>query len=422
MMRALNATSFARTLQRGRLQALADGLAIAVAVSLPWSTSATGILIVLWLIALLPTLELSAVRRELATPAGGLPVALCALAVLGLAWTDASWAERFEGLAGYVKLLTIPLLFAQFRRSERGWEALAGYLVSVLVLLTASWTLTIWPQLVWRTYPLPGIPAKDYIAQSGEFVIVAFVLLLLAGEMAKTGRRLLAALSVAITIALLANVAFVAPSRTALVVIPVLLAILGVGRAGWKMGAALILAGVVLAGIAWSSSAFLRERVLVVGTDIGQYRAGQVLTSSGLRMAFWQRSIGLVEQAPVLGHGTAAITAAFRRSAVGTDGAEAIVTANPHNQIFAVAIQLGLVGAGLLAAMWIAHLFLFRGGGLAGWIGLVVVAQNIVSSLFNSHLFDFTQGWTYAFGVGVLGGLVMRGSRSPAALAPASPS
>ncbi|MGZ8369224.1 MAG: O-antigen ligase family protein, partial [Rhodoplanes sp.] len=299
MMRALNATSFARTLQRGRLQALADGLAVAVAVSLPWSTSATGILIVLWLIVLLPTIELSAVRRELATPAGGLPVALCALAVLGLAWTDASWAERFEGLAGYVKLLTIPLLFAQFRRSERGWEALAGYLVSVLVLLAVSWTLTTWPQLVWRTYPLPGIPAKDYIAQSGEFVIVAFVLLLLAGEMAKTGRRLLAALSVAITIALLANVAFVAPSRTALVVIPVLLAILGVGRAGWKMGAALILAGVVLAGIAWSSSAFLRERVLVVGADIGQYRAGQVLTSSGLRMAFWQRSIGLVEQAPV---------------------------------------------------------------------------------------------------------------------------
>ncbi|MGZ8372511.1 MAG: O-antigen ligase family protein, partial [Rhodoplanes sp.] len=52
----------------------------------------------------------------------------------------------------------------------------------------------------------------------------------------------------------------------------------------------------------------------------------------------------------------------------------------------------------------------------------VVVVQNIVSSLFNSHLFDFTQGWTYVFGVGVLGGLVMRGSRSPAALAPVSPS
>jgi hypothetical protein len=34
--------------------------------------------------------------------------------------------------------------------------------------------------------------------------------------------------------------------------------------------------------------------------------------------------------------------------------------------------------------------------------------QNIVSSLFNSHLFDFTSGWLYVFGVGVLGGMVLR--------------
>jgi hypothetical protein len=36
------------------------------------------------------------------------------------------------------------------------------------------------------------------------------------------------------------------------------------------------------------------------------------------------------------------------------------------------------------------------------------VVQNIVSSLFNSHLFDFTAGWLYVFGVGVVGGMVLR--------------
>jgi O-antigen ligase len=29
--------------------------------------------------------------------------------------------------------------------------------------------------------------------------------------------------------------------------------------------------------------------------------------------------------------------------------------------------------------------------------------------LFNSHLFDFTQGWIYVFGVGVAGGMILRG-------------
>ena len=55
--------------------------------------------------------------------------------------------------------------------------------------------------------------------------------------------------------------------------------------------------------------------------------------------------------------------------------------------------------------MWIAHLLLFRGNGLAEWIGLVVVLQNIVGSLFNSHLFDFVKGWVYVVGVGVAGGI-----------------
>ena len=34
---------------------VADGLVVAVAVSLPWSTSATAILAALWLLALIPT-------------------------------------------------------------------------------------------------------------------------------------------------------------------------------------------------------------------------------------------------------------------------------------------------------------------------------------------------------------------------------
>jgi hypothetical protein len=57
--------------------------------------------------------------------------------------------------------------------------------------------------------------------------------------------------------------------------------------------------------------------------------------------------------------------------------------------------------------MWIAHLLLFRGPGLAAWIGLVVVVQNVVGSAFNSHLFDFLQGWTYVVGVGVAGGMML---------------
>jgi len=58
--------------------------------------------------------------------------------------------------------------------------------------------------------------------------------------------------------------------------------------------------------------------------------------------------------------------------------------------------------------MWLVHLLLFRGEGLATWIGLMVVVQNIFTSLFNSHLFDFNEGWMYVLGVGIAGGMVLR--------------
>jgi O-antigen ligase len=80
-------------------------------------------------------------------------------------------------------------------------------------------------------------------------------------------------------------------------------------------------------------------------------------------------------------------------------------------QILAAGIQLGFIGIAVLWPMWIAHLCMFRGPGLAAWVGLLMVGQNIVGSVFNSHLFDFPQGWTYVLGVGVAGGMVLRKQR-----------
>jgi hypothetical protein len=51
---------------------------------------------------------------------------------------------------------------------------------------------------------------------------------------------------------------------------------------------------------------------------------------------------------------------------------------------------------------------LFRGSGLVDWIGIIIVTDSVVSSLVNSHLFDFTQAWFYVFGVGAAGGMVLR--------------
>jgi O-antigen ligase len=144
------------------------------------------------------------------------------------------------------------------------------------------------------------------------------------------------------------------------------------------------------------------------------YRTENVRRSAGERLEFWKKSIGFIAEAPFIGHGTGTIREQFRRVATGETGISSLIAANPHNQTLAVAIQLGLVGVAMLFAMWIAHLLLFRGEELAAWIGLVVVVQNIIGSLFNSHLFDFTQGWGYVIGVGVAGGIALRNASQSA--------
>src|SRR5262249_3844008 len=143
------------------------------------------------------------------------------------------------------------------------------------------------------------------------------------------------------------------------------------------------------------------------------YRTTHVHNDVGDHIEFLKKSIAFVREAPVIGHGTGSIPELFQRSTVGQAGAAAIRSVNPHNQILAVAIQLGLIGATVLLVMWIAHYLLFRAAGLTTWIGTVVVIENVVSSMSSSHLFDFVHGWLYVLGVGIAGGMTF--SRSSAA-------
>jgi O-antigen ligase len=397
----------ARPFDSRRFLQLADLLAIGVAVSLPWSTTATGILIALWILAVFLTLTIASIWREIKTPAGGLPVLLWLFGAVGMLWADVSWSERFGGLDGFHRLLIIPLLFAQFRRSDKGELVLYGYLVSAVCLLVTSWAFALIPALQSRGN-FPGVPVKDYIFQSSEFLICAFALLGVTAKLAadQNWRAIIAAVGAVLFIA---NLAFVFTSRTSLVVVPFLVVALGWRLSRIKGIVIACLIAAVLAPMVWFSSSHLRDFTLQSVHEIHDYFNSDTVTSASLHLEFLRKSIGIIEDAPIIGHGTGSIGEEFRHAAEGQSGATAVVTVNPHNQIFAVAIQLGCVGAIVLIAMWVSHLMLFSGGGVISWVGMVVVIENIASSAVNSHLFDFSPGWLYVFGVGVAGGMVLKG-------------
>ncbi|MBI3705161.1 MAG: O-antigen ligase family protein [Rhizobiales bacterium] len=409
----MTAPAGAGLIDRAFFARAADWLAVAVAVSLPWSTSATSILVVVWLLALLPTLRLAELARELTSAAGGLPVLLLLLGVIGMLWADVAWIERWHGIDSFLKLLAIPLLLVQFRRSQRANCVFSGYVASCVVLLAIS-------TFIQDPTKVDAVLVKNAATQSGEFVICIFGLLFLAVECFTRRQWLWLIGFIVVMLAMLMNIFFVATGRTALVLIPVLLALFAVKKL--SRNGILILSACTLAlgAVAWTSSPYLRGRVVQIWTDFRSYEATDERNSSGERIVFWAKSVSFIREAPIIGHGTGSMPALFAKSAVGQGGAAAAPTSNPHNQTFAVAIQLGLIGAGVLWAMWIAHLLLFRGSGLVEWVGLLIVVQNIVGSLFNSHLFDFNQGWVYVLGVGVAGGAALknRALQKPVAAAP----
>ena len=387
---------------------LADWLAVGVAVALPWSTSAASIFIALWLVVALATMDPAALKRELITPAGGLPVLLWCFGAVGMLWADVSWHDRLAGLDGFDRLLMIPLLLAQFRRSENGAVVLYGYLASATGLLLTSFAFALIPALGAHG-KFYGVPVKDYILQSDEFLICGFALLGAAGEFGARHKWRDALMLFVIAVLFLVNLAFVFASRTALLVVPFLIAALGWRLSGVRGVVAACLIAAVLAPVLWFSSPHLRDFTLDSVADMRSYLKSDAVTSSGLHLEFLRKSIGIIENAPLIGHGTGSIPEQFRLAAAGESGAAAIASVNPHNQIFAVAIQLGWLGAIVLVAMWLAHFLLFRGGGWTSWAGMVVVVENVISSTVNSHLFDFSQGWLYVFGVGVAGGIALKG-------------
>src|SRR5215468_7294577 len=134
-----------RVLNRALFAQAADWLAIAVAVSFPWSTSLTGILIGVWCLCLIPTLDLRSLRWAVAVPAAAIPLALFLYGVIGMAWGGASFEDQWGSIKPTLRFLAFPLLFIQFRRSERGMWVLGAFLVSCTALLAVSWLLTAWP-------------------------------------------------------------------------------------------------------------------------------------------------------------------------------------------------------------------------------------------------------------------------------------
>jgi O-antigen ligase len=397
-----------------------DIFAILIAATLPWSTSLVAIFAAALLVSMAPFLDVRAFQQSLKRPVCILPMALFALAALGTLWSDAPWGARLYAVGPTAKLLMLPVLLYHFERSARGLQVFTAFLISCTLLMVMSWIVAFDPGLSLKAGPGAerGIFVKNYIDQSQEFVLCAVALAYPVFVLLRAGRVFPALALGATALSFVVNMAFVIVSRTALVTMPIMLAVFALLHLRWRTNVIIFCTAVVLAAAAWAASPQLQWTTTTFLRDYQLYKERNIPTSVGLRLEFWEKSLRFFSEAPIFGHGTGSTRGLFEQAAVGRVGAAAEVIGNPHNQTLNIAVQWGVIGIVALYAMWFSHLQLFRGDGLATWIGLLVVVQNVFTSLFNSHLFDFHEGWMYVLGVGVAGGMALK-ANSHRAKAPA---
>ena len=229
----------------------ADIFAVLTALALPWSTSLVAIFVLCWLGAAAWTLDYRVYFQSLKRPICFLPIALFVLAAVGTLWSDASWAARLYAVGPAAKLLVLPGLFYHFERSTRGMWVFVAFLVSCTLLMAMSWIVAFDPGLTLKPEAdaSRGIFVKNYIDQSQEFVLCAVALAYPIVMALREKRIWLAALLTAVALGFVVNMAFVVVSRTALVTMPIMLAVFAALHLKWRSNAHHIVRGGLACGI-----------------------------------------------------------------------------------------------------------------------------------------------------------------------------
>lgn len=404
---------------RRRLPAARQIAAVLTAFMLPVSTSGQAIAVSIFVVLALLTLDRERFDATMRMPAAYLPVLLFALLVIGTLWSTQPIGPALKWVGPYAKLLLIPLVMASVISPREALQIGYGFLAACLILLALSWASFLWPAGPWGWFKSPGVPVKDNAVQSGCFALCALGLAIAAVRIWTQGDRRRALATAMLALVFFADIFFIFVSKTGLLIALAMLGLLLAHCGGWRRAGLIAMPALLLVGVALWASAPAQRRLTQFSTDVSSDASAQKTSpesvSTAARMDFWTKAVGFIRQAPLFGHGTGSIKPLYQNLEATQPSPYGEATPDPHNQIFHVVLQVGLTGGILLLAMWIAHGWMFIGGGVGrgiiGVLGQAIVLQNVIGSLFNSHLITVTQGMLYCLAVGLLGAMV-RGNQS----------
>ena len=395
----------------GKLGIARHWMTVAAAFTLPWTTTGQAIAIGLFTLLAVLTIRPARLAATMRHPAALLPTLLFLLILVSMLWSTQPFGP--SGMDHYAKLLLIPLLMATSISPRQALHIAYGFLAASSILLVLSWAGILWPAGPFDWFKNVGVPVKDNAVQSLCFVLCGFGLALGAWRL-RSENRTRAMLMALLALLFLANIHFIFVSKTGLLGEIALAGLFLLHITTWQRALLLFIPTVLVIALALSFSAPAQHRLNEFASDMRAQDVSGESVSTAARIDFWNKAIVFIKQAPLLGHGSGSTLGLYQAEETTHPSPYGGPTSDPHNQILAITIQVGLSGAVLLVLMWLSHARLFLGRNFACAMGQAVVLLNVVGSLFNSHLSTITQGVLYCLAVGVLGAITMHKTVQPA--------
>jgi O-antigen ligase len=384
---------------------IARALLLGVVVSLLMSTSVSIGFEILSYIAFAAFAEPR--RRLIAALRTPIVIALLpfALAVfIGIFHGAASWPDAVGALAGWRRMLLLPLAAAVFDDEASKRLACKVFVATCILGALASFA-TLWGSFKIFNTEL-GIPFHNYAVQGLSFSLAAVICVAalvrpeaFAGDWLLGDRRVMA---VALVLLVADAVLILRGRSTYLAMVVMMVAVVTfLVRGSWR-AKALAGAGVLICvGLLLGSSAHVRDRLGETFVDMEAVDQAAEATSTGYRIVFWGNTLRMIHDHPILGVGTGGFPDGYMPYVQGVPGWKGGGTGDPHNQFLKILGEQGLIG-------FTAFLF-FIGGVLAcpaptpyRQIAAATLIGWCSTSLFNSHFSTFVEGRLVFFWLGAM--------------------
>ena len=380
---------------------------VVVAVALPFSTALTNIFSIATIIFWFTGTDLKRDICRLLKKSFALALLAFLLFVCFSAfWKEGSWGAYWSELRNYRRFVFLLVLFLLIQ-GRNSWREgiLFAFFLSTALLTTICLGIDLGVPFLPQMTPGQGaVFHKSHIAQGfllGCHMVIAIRYVIFSKH---PELRIVAAIT-----ALLAFIVsvFMTYGRTGYLCVGVCLviALFFFLLEKQKKIATYFCTILVIALVAGSFSSHVQTRWGNARNDIVLFSQGHKDTSMGLRFYFWQTSLNVIKNNPILGVGCGSMKDVTCKYAVGTpnEDGSCYEIKNPHQDYLFVLVQYGIVGFLLWIAFFITYIRKsFEFSQKDRWTLWGITALYLAGSFFNTFSRDITECTTFVLLVAVL--------------------